>query len=173
MTAVIHKGMDESNARFDRIFKEMTDHKDGTAQMSQALERVATLESEMAEQDWKVTASEFLDELESMKQHALDAYAAATKVNINADDDTPSHERVESAPHDLNTDGKPKLLFPFASIDKPMSAWSKWELEMVPYPNCKELSTHLMTFKINGDAIQEMKMSHWQASILFFDATNF
>ena len=48
MTAVIHKVMDERIARFDRIFKEMTDHKDGTNLMLQYFERAATLESEKA-----------------------------------------------------------------------------------------------------------------------------
>ena len=43
---------------------------------------------------------------------------------------------------------------------------------MVPFLNVKELSAHLSTVKIDGDAIQDMKMLPGQASMLFFVATN-
>ena len=43
---------------------------------------------------------------------------------------------------------------------------------MIPYLNGKELSTHLMTVKVDGDTIQDMKTLHGQVSILFFVATN-
>ena len=43
MTAVIQKCINESNARFDRTFKEMIYYEDGTARMSQDFERKATL----------------------------------------------------------------------------------------------------------------------------------
>ena len=60
-----------------------------------------------------------------MKQDSLDIYAAATKVNVNDEDNSPSPERIESAPDNLNPDGEPKRLFPLVSIDKPMPALSK------------------------------------------------
>ena len=94
MTAVIHKVMDERIARFDRIFKEMTDHKDGTNLMLQYFERAATLESEKAKQDRKVTAFAFITELASMKQDAFEAYASVTKINVKAEDYAPSPNRV-------------------------------------------------------------------------------
>ena len=72
-----------------------------------------------------------------MKQDALEAYVAAIKVNIKTEDDAPLPESVESAPHGLNPDGKPNFLFPFASINKPISASSKWKLEMATYINGK------------------------------------
>ena len=171
MAVVIQKGMDESNARFDSMFEEMIDHKDGTARMLQDFERAAVLETEKSEKDRKVTASTFLAELASMKQEALDACTTA-KANINNEDDETSPERVASDPHGLNPADKPKRLFLFASIDKSMSVPSKWKLELVPYLNGKELSTHLQTVKIDGDAIQDMKKLHGQVSIIFFVATN-
>ena len=86
------------------------------------------MESEKAGQDRKVMDSAFIAELVSIKQDALDAYAAATKANIKTEDDAPSPERFESAPHGLNPEGKPKRLFSFASFDEPMSTSSKWKL---------------------------------------------
>ena len=67
MKAVIQIGMDESNARFDVVFKELTCHKSGTDRMLKNFELAATAELEKSEQDLKVTASAFLAELLSMK----------------------------------------------------------------------------------------------------------
>ena len=53
-----------------------------------------------------------------------------------------------------------------------MSTSSKWKLEIVPYMNDKEPSTYLMTVKIEGDTIQDMRTLHGQESILFFVAAN-
>ena len=172
MTAVIQKGMDESDARFEKMFKELTAHKSGTAHLLRECEIAASVDQEKAEQERKDTAAAILTELTLMKQDARAACTAATTVNIKTEDESPSPERVTSDPIGLNPETKPKRLFPFASIDKPMSTSSKWKLEMVPYQNGKELSTHLMTVKITGDIIQDMKTSHGQVSILFFVATN-
>ena len=128
MIAFIQTCVDESNARFDRMLKEMTDHKDGKAQMMQDLEYTSALKLEKAQEDLKLTSSEFLTELQAMKHDALDAYTAATKINIKTEDDLQSPECIESSPHGLNLDSEQKLLFPFASIDKPRSASSKWKL---------------------------------------------
>ena len=160
MAAVIQKGVDESNARFDRMFKEIIDHKDGTARVLQYFECAAMLETEKAEQDLKATAFTFLAELVSMKQNALEACTDATKISVKNEDDATSPERVASDPHGLNQEDKPKRLFPFASIDKPMFVLSKWKLEMAPYLNGKCLSTLLMTVKIDGYEIQDMKTLH-------------
>ena len=157
MTSVIQKGVDESNARFEMIFKELTAHKSGTAHILRDYELVASKKSEKAEKDRKETASAVLAELALMKQGARAAYAAATTDDDKNEDEAPSPKRVASDSIGLNPDSQPTRLFPFSSIDKPMSMSSKWKLEIAPYLNGKELSTHLMTVKIDGDAIQDMK----------------
>ena len=129
--AVIQKGMDESNARFDRMFKELAAHESGTDLMLKDFELKALAELEKAEQDRNTTASGVLAELASMKQDDFDAWTAATNVNINIEDEIPSHECGDSAPLGLNPDGKPKLLLHFISIDKPMSTSSTWKWEIV------------------------------------------
>ena len=112
MTAIIQKCVYESNSRLCRTLKEVIDHEDRTARMLQDFEHTVALESEKAEQDRKVTTSAFLTELESMKQDALDTYAATTKVNVKTEGDSPSPERIESGPYGLNPDGEPKRLPP-------------------------------------------------------------
>ena len=122
MTVIIQKDMDESNARFDMIFKELKDHKSGTDHMLKDFELTALAELEKVEQDRNVAASTVLAELASMKQDALDTCAAATNVNFNTEDETPSPARVDSALLCLNPDEKPKRLFPFVSVSEPMPA---------------------------------------------------
>ena len=119
MTAVIQKRVYESNALFGRMLKEMTDHEDRTAPTLQCFERAAALESQKSEEDRKVTASVFLAELASKKKATLDACAAATKANLKTEDDAPSPERVESAPHGLNPDGKQNVFSPSHPLTNP------------------------------------------------------
>ena len=84
--AVIQKGVDESNACVERMFKELADHKRGTDRMLQDFELAASEESEKSEQDRKVTASTVLAELASMKQDTHNAHAAATNANTKTED---------------------------------------------------------------------------------------
>ena len=63
------------------MFKETTDHENGTAQVLQDFECVSKMESAKVEQDRKDTASAFVAELASIKQDALDAYSAATEIS--------------------------------------------------------------------------------------------
>ena len=67
MTEVIQKGVDESNARFERMLKELEEHKREMDRTLQGFELAASAESEKAGQDRKVTASAVLAELSSMK----------------------------------------------------------------------------------------------------------
>ena len=119
MIAIIQKCVYESNSRLCRTLKEVIDHEDRTARMLEDFEHTAALESEKYEQDRKVTAFEFLTELESMKQDSLDTCAAATKVNVKTEDDSPSPGRIESTPYDLNPDGEPKHLPPSLPLIRP------------------------------------------------------
>ena len=97
-----------------------------------------------------------------MKQDAFDAYASVTKVNVKDEDDASSPDRVENTLLGLNANGKPNRLLPFASIDKTMCSLSKWKFEIASYLNGKESSTHVMTVKIDGDTIQDIKILHGQ-----------
>ena len=119
MTAVHQKGVDDSDTRFERMFKGLTAHKSGTAHMLRDYELAASAESEKAEQDRKVTASSVLAELASTKNDAHDACAAATNAKIKTEDDTPSPERVESTFLGLNPDSKPKRVSPSHLLTNP------------------------------------------------------
>ena len=68
MTVVIQKGMDDSDAHFERMFKELTTHKSGTAHTLRDYELTASAESEKAEQDRKETSSTVLAELALMNK---------------------------------------------------------------------------------------------------------
>ena len=160
ITTIIYKCVDESNARFDMMLKETIDHEDGKARMLQDFERTTVLEQVKADQDQKVTASAFLTGIESTKQDDLDSYAAAIKVNVKSEDDSPSHNHVQSAPHGLNPDGEPKRLSIFLSIDEPVSSSSKQKFQTFTCLNGIESSTHLMKVKIDGDAIKDVKKNH-------------
>ena len=83
------------------------------------------MESDKAEQTRKDVASTFIAELASIKQDDFDAYVAATNISGETDDAEPSPDRAESGYQGLDPASTTKILFPFVSTDKPISASSK------------------------------------------------